>query len=264
MGEAGAGIGRTVRAGLAGWAPAMRSCWAALVAGAGLVLASRLLPHGLAVLAPLVAFAAIVLASGAVYRAIFAGPGGWHGLRWGREEWWLSAVFLLSSVILAVVAAVLLVIIGAVAVGVARSNAPGFDNGSLDAWRAALSGPAAIPASLPPLLSAILLAWLFLRLSLAPAATIEAGGVRVLSAFGATRGVVARLAGAGLVLTAPAAILLILSDRARGVAGFSRVWPVLELIDVLLLFFYVIPVWTTALVDVHRRPPATTLGTLAP
>ncbi|CAN5450208.1 hypothetical protein BH10PSE4_BH10PSE4_20230 [soil metagenome] len=258
MGEAGAGIGRTVRAGLAGWAPAMRSCWAALVASAGLAVASRVIPHGLTVLAPVVVFAAIVLASGAVYRATLAGPGGWHGLRWGREEWRLSAVFLLSLVILAVVAAVLLVIIGAVAVGVARSNAPGFDNGSLDAWRAALSGPAAIPASLPPLLSAILLGWLFLRLALAPAATIAAGGVKVLSAFGATRGLVPRLAGAGLVLMAPALILMVLLAR------LSRAWPILELFDVLLLFFYVIPVWVAALVDVHRRPPATTLGTLAP
>ncbi|WP_426033239.1 hypothetical protein [Caulobacter sp. DWP3-1-3b2] len=260
MGEASAGIERTVRAGLAGWAPALRSCWAALVAGAGLALASRFLPLSLSALTPMIIFAAIVLGSSAVYRVLLAGPGGWHGLRWGREEWRLSAVFLLSLVILAVVGAVLLVIIGAVAVGVARSNAPGFDNGSLDAWRAALSGPGAIPASLPPLLSAILLAWLFLRLSLAPAATIETGAVQVLSAFGRTRGAVPRLAAAGLALMAPAAILVIPLTRVLP-AG-----PIPDLIELLVLFFYVIPVWTVALVDVyrHQAAPATTLGTLAP
>jgi hypothetical protein len=86
MSEGSAAIGRTVRAGLAGWTPGVRTCGAALVAGAALSLLPRALPRDLAFLEPLVVFASIVLASGALYRAGLAGPGGWHGLRWGSSR----------------------------------------------------------------------------------------------------------------------------------------------------------------------------------
>lgn len=261
MSEGSAAIGRTVRAGLSGWTPGVRTSWAALAAGAVLSLLTRALPPGLAPLAPLFMIAAIVLASGALYRASFAGPAGWRGLRWAREEWRLSVVILLSLVIVAVVAAVLLVLIGGVAVGVARSNAPGFDNGSLEEWRLALSGPAAIPASLVPLASMIIMIWLFLRLSLAPAATVDLGKVQVLSAFGRSRGAVLTLAAAGAVLAGPAVILLIAIDYVGAIAGVSEDALVPQLVSVALLFFYLIPVWTSALVEVYRRQPVPTPGT---
>ena len=266
MSEGSAAIGRTVRAGLAGWAPGMRTCGAALVAGAVLSLLPRALPPQIAFLSLVLELVAATLAYGALYRAAFDGPRGWNGLRWGREEWRLLAVQLLLVVIFTVIAAVMVVVIGAVAVGVARTNAPGFDNGSLEAWRAALSGPAAAPASLPPLLSAILLTWLFLRLTLAPAATIDHGRIQVLSAFRLTRGVTLTLFVTGLVLVVPAIILAVALGYVRALVGLSQTAPLAQLVSVGLLFFYLIPVWTAALVDVYRHQvqPASTPGTAKP
>lgn len=256
MSEGSAAIGRTVRAGLTGWAPGVRACWAALVAGAVLGLLPGALPPGLAFLSLPLEFAATTLAYGALYRAAFDRPRGWNGLRWGADEWRLLAVQALITVILTVVAAVLAVLVGAVVVGIAKANAPGLDITSLEAWRAALDGPGAIPASLPPLLSMIVMIWLFLRLSLAPVATVAQGKVQVLSAFGLTRGVVLSLAVAGVVLAAPACILVAIIGYVRGIAGASEGVLVPQLVSVALLFFYLIPVWAAALVDVYRRQPA--------
>ena len=262
MSEGSPAIGRTVRAGLAGWGPGVRGCGAALVAGAGLSLLPRALPPSLAFLSPAFEFVAATLAYGALYRAAFDGPRGWNGLRWGREEWRLLAVQLLIAVVMTVVAAVMFVVVGAVALGVARSAAPNFDATSLQAWRAALSGPGGILASLAPLASLALLAWIGLRLALAPAATVAARRIQVLSAFGLTRGAVLTLLLAGLVLAAPAVIVTAALGYLRAVAGLAEPSWLPELASLALLFFYLIPVWTSALVDVYRRraPPTPTLG----
>ncbi|CAN5481589.1 hypothetical protein BH10PSE3_BH10PSE3_37110 [soil metagenome] len=261
MSEGSAAIGRTVRAGLSGWTPGVRTCWAALVAGAVLGLLPRALPPGLGFLSLPLEYSATTLAYGALYRAAFGGPAGWNGLRWGLVEWRLLAVQALITVILSVVAAVLAVLVGAVVVGIAKVNAPGLDITSVEAWRAALDGPGALPASLPPLLSMIVMIWLFLRLSLAPAATVDLGRVQVLSAFGRARGAVLALAVTGGVLAAPAVILVIAIGYVRAIAGFSDGALVPQLVSVALLFFYLIPVWTAALVEVYRRQPAPTPGT---
>jgi len=262
MGEGSATIGATVRAGMAGWSPGVRACWGALVGGALLGLLPRALPPGLAFLGLPLELAATTLAYGALYRAAFGGPAGWKGLRWGVQEWRLLAVQALITIILTVVMAVLAVLVGAVVVGIAKSNAPGLDITSLDAWRGALDGPGAMVASLPPLLSMAIMLWLFLRLSLAPAATVDLDRIQVLSAFGRTRGVVLVLAGAGAVLAAPALILVVAIGYLRAVAGLSEGALVPELVSVTVVFFYLIPVWTAALVDVYRRQPAPTPGTL--
>jgi len=262
MGERSAAIGRTVRAGMAGWAPGVGACWGALVAGAVLGLAPRALPPGLAFLSLALELAATTLAYGALYRLAFGGPAGWKGLRWGAAEWRLLAVQALITVILTVVAAVLAVLVAAVVVGVAKSNAPGLDITSVDAWRAALDGPGALAASLPPLLSTAIMIWLFLRLSLAPAATVDLGRIQVLSAFGRTRGAVLVLAAAGVVLATPAIILVLAIGRLQAIAGFSEGALVPMLVGVVVMFFYLIPVWTAALVDVYRLQPAPTPGTL--
>lgn len=260
MAEGSAAIGRTVRAGMAGWAPGLRTCWAALVAGAVLGLLPR--APGLTLFSLPLELAATTVAYGALYRHAFDGPAGFKGLRWGAVEWRLLAVQILVTVILTVVMAVLLVLVGAVVVGVAKSNAPGLDITSLDAWRAALGGPGALAASLPPLLSMAIMVWLFLRLSLAPAATVDLDRIQVLSAFGRTRGVVLVLTAAGAVLAAPAVILVVLIGYLRAIAGFAEGTLVPELVSVALVFFYLIPVWTAALVDVYRVQPAPTPGTL--
>lgn len=262
MGEGSAAIGRTVRAGMAGWAPGVRACWAALVAGAVLGLLPRALPPGLALLGLLLELAATTLAYGALYRAAFGKRAGWKGLRWGADEWRLLAVQALVTVILTVVVAVLAVLVGAVVVGVAKSNAPGLDIVSLDAWRGALNGPGALVVSLLPLMSMAIMVWLFLRLSLAPAATVDLGKIQVLSAFGRTRGVVLVLAAAGAVLAAPAVILVLVIGYLRAIAGFAEGSLIPELVSVALVFFYLIPVWTAALVDVYRLQPAPPPGTL--
>ena len=262
MSEGSSAIGRTVRAGLAGWTPGLRSCGAALAVGAGLGLVPRALPPGLGALGLPLELIAATLAYGALYRAAFAKSAGWKGLRWGADEWRLLAVQALIFVILTVVASVLAVLVGAVVVGVAKSSNPNLDIASLDAWRAAVHGPGAIPAGAPPLLSAAIMLWLFLRLSLAPAATVDLGRVQVLSAFGRSRGAVLTLAASGFVLAAPALILVVVIGYVRAVAGFAEGSLIPALVSVALLFFYLIPVWTAALVDVYRRQPAPTPGTL--
>ena len=262
MAEGSAAIGRTVRAGMAGWAPGLRTCWAALVVGAVLGLLPRALPPALGFLGLPLELAATTLAYGGLYRAAFGGPAGFKGLRWGAQEWRLLAVQVLVTVILTVVMAVLAVLVGAVVVGVAKSNAPDLDITSVDAWRGALDGPGAFAVSLAPVLSMAIMLWLFLRLSLAPAATVDLGRIQVLSAFGRTRGVVLVLAAAGTVLAAPAVILVVLIGYLRAIAGFAEGTLVPELVSVALVFFYLIPVWTAALVDVYRRQPAPTPGTL--
>ncbi|MBO9558517.1 MAG: hypothetical protein J7515_08010 [Caulobacter sp.] len=262
MSEGSATIGGTVRAGMAGWAPGVRTSWAALAAGAVLGLLPRALPPGLALLGLLLELAAATLAYGALYRHAFAGPLGWKGLRWGVEEWRLLAVQALVTIILTVVSAVLLVLVLAVVVGVAKVNQPDLDIISAGAWRAALNGPGAVPAGLVPLLSMVTIAWLFLRLSLAPAATVDLGKIQVLSAFGRTRGVVLVLAASGAVLAAPAIILVVAIGYLRAVAGFAEGALIPELVSVACVFFYLIPVWTAALIDVYRRQPAPPPGTL--
>jgi hypothetical protein len=261
MSEGSAAIGRTVRAGLSGWTPGVRTCWAALVAGAVVGLAPRALTPGLSFLALPLELVATTLAYGALYRTAFAGPRGWNGLRWGLVEWRLLAVQALITVILSVVAAVLAVLVGAVVVGVAKVNAPSLDITSVEAWRAALNGPGALPVSLVPLLSMIVMIWLFLRLSLAPAATVDIGRIQVLSAFGRSRGAVLALAVTGMVLAAPAIILVVALGYVRAIAGLPEDALVAQLVSVALLFFYLIPVWTAALVEVYRRQPAPTPGT---
>ncbi len=263
MGEGSAAIGRTVRAGIAGWAPGVRACWAALAAGAVLGLLPRVLPPGLGFLGLPLELAATTVAYGALYRTAFGGPAGWKGLRWGVQEWRLLAVQVLVTVILTIVAAVLAVLVAAVVVGVAKVNEPGLNITSVEAWRRALDGPGAVPVGLAPLLSMIVMIWLFLRLSLAPAATIDQDRIQVISAFGRSRGAVLILAAAGVVLAAPAIILAVAIGRFQAVMGFSEDVLVVEpLIAAAIFFFYLIPVWTAALVEVYRVQPAPAPGTL--
>lgn len=266
MSEGSAAIGRTVRAGLDGWAPGMRTCGVALVAGALFSLLPGALPPEIAFLGLVVEFAAATLAYGALYRAAFEGPRGWSGLRWGREEWRLLAVQLLITVVMTVMAAVMFVVIGGVALGVARSAAPGFDATSPEAWRMALSGPGGLLPAFVTLLSLAVLGWAGLRLALAPAATIDRGRIQVLSAFGLTRGAIVTLFLAGVVLFAPAIILAVSLGYARALIGLSRGGPLAHLLSVGLLFFYLIPVWTAALVDVYRHQvqPVAPPGTVKP
>lgn len=254
MSDGSVAIGATVRAGFAGLGPSVRACWAALLAALTITVLAHGLPpaaRGLAMIAEL--FAAVI-AYGALYRRAFDRPSGFAGLRWGAEELRLLGAHLLVGLLLTVIAAVLLLVIGAIALGVARANAPTFDAVSADAWRAALSsaGAGTVLAGLAPLLGLGIMIWLAARLSLAGAATVDQGGVRVLSAFPLTRGIALAVVVSTALLAAPMALAMaVLSLLGRWAGpGFDGV---LAIPAAALVYLYFAPVWTSALVHAYRR-----------
>jgi hypothetical protein len=157
-------------------------------------------------------------------------------------------------VLLFVVLAVLATVVGAIALGVARASAPGFDATSSEAWRAALSksGVGAVVAGAAPLVSLALLVWLTARLSLAAPASVDQGKVRVLSVFPLTRGVTVQVLVAGVVLAAPVVALVALSSLVGRWAGPGVNGP-LAVLGAAFLYLYLAPVWTGALVHVYRH-----------
>jgi hypothetical protein len=262
MTDGPAAIGATVRAGFSGLAPSVRACWAALLAAVLISVVSRALPPAVAGLALPIEIAAAVIAWGALYRRAFGRASGLAGLRWGMDEWRLLGAQALIAVFLFVVLAVLATVVGAVALGVARASAPGFDATSSEAWRAALSksGVGTIVAGAAPLLSLALLVWLGVRLSLAAPASIDQAQVRVLSAFPLTRGLVLQVFAAGVVLAAPVAALLLATGLVGRWAG-PGVNGLLAVLGAAFVYLYLAPVWTGALVHVyrHRQTPDGTL-----
>lgn len=247
-------IGATVRAGVASLGPSVRACWAALLTAVVISVLAWALPPALGGVAPLAQIIAVAVAYGALYRHAFGRAAGLAGLRWGLDEWRLLGVQALIAVFLFVVAAVLILVVGAIALGVARANAPGFDATSSQAWRDALAGagPGTIVAGAAPLLGLAVLIWLGARLSLSAAASVEQSGVRVLSAFPLTRGVTVQVLAAGLVLAAPVAALLAVSSLVGRWAG-PGLDGVLAALGAIFGYVYLAPVWTGALVHVYRR-----------
>ncbi|WP_421737036.1 hypothetical protein [Caulobacter sp.] len=254
MTDGSVAIGATVRAGLSGLLPSLRACWAALAVAVLISAISRLLPPAAGGLTLLVEIAAAVLASGALYRRAFGRQSGLAGLRWGMDEWRLLGAQLLIAALMLVVLAVLATVVGAIALGVARASAPGFDATSAQAWRDAFarSGLGGIVAGAAPLFSLCLLVWLCLRLSLSAPASVDQARVRVLSAFPLTRGVTPQLLGAGLVLALPVVALAGVSSLIGRWAGPGLDAP-LALLGAILLYLYLAPVWTGALVHVYRH-----------
>ncbi len=253
MTDGSVAIGATVRAGLAGLFPSLRACWAALAVAVLISAISRLLPPAAGGLTLLVEIAAAVL-DGLLHRRAFGRQGGLAGLRWGMDEWRLLGAQLLIAALLLLVVAVLAIVVGAIALGVARASAPGFDATSAPAWRDAFarSGLGGIVAGAAPLLSLCLLVWLCLRLSLSAAASVDQARVRVLSAFPLTRGVTPQLLGAGLLLALPVVALAGVSSLIGRWAGPGLDAP-LALLGAILLYLYLAPVWTGALVHVYRH-----------
>lgn len=244
----------TVRAGFSGLAPSVRACWAALLAAVLISASTQVLPVAVAGLALPIEIAAAVIAWGALYRRAFGRAGGVAGLRWGMDEWRLLGAQALIALLLFVVLAVLATVVGAVALGVARANAPGFDATSSEAWRAALSktGIGTIVAGAAPLLGLALLVWLGARLSLAAPASVDQARVRVLSAFPLTKGVTLQVVAAAAVLAAPVVAAMAVSGLVGRWAGPS-LNGVLALIGAAFLYLYLAPVWTGALVHVYRH-----------
>lgn len=245
MADGSASIGATLRAGFSDVTGAARDCWGALAFAAVLSVAAGLLPPGLRFVGALLAG---VIAQGALFRRAFDRAGGFKGLRWGRDEWRLLAAQLMILGLLFLIGAILMVIIGAVAMGVARTAAPDFDPGTIEGWRGAFAsaGPAGFVLSLVPLASFAVLVWLFLRLSLSAPATVEQAGVRVLSAFPLTRGHVPTLLVVGLAVVLP--VLIVSAALSAAPQG-----PVTSALLALCTYFYAMPAWTGALAHFYRR-----------
>ena len=254
MTDGSVAIGATVRAGLSGLGPSVRACWGALLAAVLISVVSSALPPALGGLALLFEIAAIVLVCGALYRRAFGKPAGLAGLGWGLDEWRLLGVQVLVAVFLFVVATVLILVVGAIALGVARANAPGFDATSSQAWRDALSGSGlgAIVAGAAPLVGLAVLIWLTVRLSLAGAATVDQSAVRVLSAYPLTRGVTLQVLAACMLLAAPVVLLVAFASLLGRWAG-PGLDGALAALGAVFGYAYLAPAWTGARVHVYRR-----------
>lgn len=249
-----AAVAATVRAGFSGLSPSVRACWAALIVAMLVSASTQVLPAPIAGLALPIEVAAAIVAWGALYRRAFGHPIGAAGLRWGMDEWRLLASQVLVVVLLFVVLSVLSTVVGAVALGVARASAPGFDATSAEAWKAALSksGIGTVVAGAAPLISLALLVWLAARLSLAAPATVDQSRIRVLSVFPLTKGVTLQVVAAGVVLAVPVMVLMALSSLVGRWAG-PGVNGLLALMGAAFLYLYLAPVWTGALVHIYRH-----------
>ena len=254
MADGSVAIGATVRAGFAGLGPSVRACWAALLVAVALSTVGQLLPPAITGLSLLTELAAAIVACGALYRRAFGRAAGFSGLRWGQDEWRLLAAQLLIGALFLLVLAILAVVVGGIALGVATTNAPGFDVTSSEAWQAALDGVSVgtILAGLAPLLSLALLLWLAARLSLAGPASVDQAGVKVLSAFSLTKGATPQILASALILAAPVVLLIALSSLVGRWTGPGFGAP-LAVLGAAFAYFYLVPVWTGALVDLYRR-----------
>jgi hypothetical protein len=174
------------------------------------------------------------------------------GLRWGRDEWRLLAAQLMILALFFLIGAILMVVVGAVAMGVARTAAPSFDPGTIAGWKAAFAsaGPAGVVLVLAPLASLAILIWLGLRLSFSAPATVDQSGVRVLSAFPLTKGRAPALFIVGLAIAAPLLVLSALLKLAP--SGGLAVAAVLALAT----YFYAMPAWTGSLAHLYRHRAA--------
>jgi hypothetical protein len=249
MTDGSAGVGPALRAGLSGVASAARDCWGALALAVAISIAAEALPSGARL--PL-ALLAGVIAQGALFRRAFDRPAGLKGLRWGRDEWRLLAAQLMILALFFLIGAILMVVVGAVAMGVARTAAPSFDPGTIAGWKAAFAsaGPAGFVLVLAPLASLAILIWLGLRLSFSAPATVDQSGVRVLSAFPLTKGRVLALFVVGVVIAAPIMALSVLLSMTP-----NRGLPVAAVLA-LATYFYAMPAWTGSLAHFYRHRAA--------
>ena len=114
MADGSASVGGALRAGLAEWRPALRTCWLALLLAGVLGVAAGWAPPGGRLIAGL---ATAVIVQGALYRRIFGRAPGLKGLRWGADEWRLLGAHLLVLCLIALIGAILLTVVGAVVLG---------------------------------------------------------------------------------------------------------------------------------------------------
>lgn len=135
-----------------------------------------------------VALLATLPAQGALYRLALARPGiGAAGLQWGRTEWRLLAVWLLSVLFMAVLGLLLFIALIASAYAVASAGA-GFVAAEPSTWSAAVDGRGRFGLGLVAVVGFAALLWARMRICLAPAASVARSQVQVLSTWPITRG----------------------------------------------------------------------------
>jgi hypothetical protein len=222
-----AGVGLGIAASGAAWrflAPAWRRAWAAMLIAGGLLggswalgLWSPLSPWRFETL--LVVAAAAAMAEGALYRVALGkdrpGPG---GLQWGRPEWRLSAVWVLTAAFLFVLGMLGCVVVLAMAFGMASAG-PGFVMAAPATWAGAVDVRGRIVVAAVSAVCLGGLIWAGTRVSLGGPASIDRDKVQLLATWAASRRLVLPilvgrlLLGAAPLGLAGAAILAVTSRR---------------------------------------------------
>jgi len=165
---------------------------------------------------------------GAVFRVAFADrhpadpafTPGHSGLQWRALEWRVLAASLLVTLLLLICAALGAVLVGALALGVIMNRSGGAPPATPEAALAALGpdGQRVVQLMLLVVLGAM--AYLYVRLSLALAATADTGKIKVLQSWPLTKGRSLRIFTALFVLQLPFFLVQIavtaLADSGRG------------------------------------------------
>jgi hypothetical protein len=211
--------------------------WGAIVLSGGLLgydvwsgAFDRGSPWRLAAL--LTCLAAFVVVDGALYRlALGTGKPGPGGLQWGRPEWRLSAVLLLSAVFLSVLGLLAFVVILAFAFGLASAG-HGFILALPMTWSHGVDARARLAMALVAGAAFAALAWAAARLSFGPAASVAMGQIQVLASWPKTRGMVLGIV-VGRVVIAVGALGIAGGVVFAAARSFPQSPPVLALASVI-------------------------------
>jgi hypothetical protein len=207
---------------------AWRGAWAALSLTAVATAAALTAIAGARGIVPaplwlLTAFASCLVARGALWRLALQherpGPG---GVQFGAVEGRLAAVASLTCAFLAILIALLFVALLCLAYA-AASAGRGFDAANVATWGKAVDARGRLMVSVATIAGAGAIILAAVRVSLAEAASVADGKVRVLSTWGLTRGRLAVIAGGNLLFAIPPAVALLAmpADVARAGLAWS-------------------------------------------
>lgn len=165
--------------------------------------------------------AAGLMAQGALLRTVYGAADrslepGLAGFQWGAVEWRLLGVVALRAMLFGLLGALLVTLFMAVYIGIASAEAgPGFAAATPERWRRTLDPIGWTVVSTIVLAGGAGLAWVGLRLFVAPAATVARSRVQLLSTWAMTRGHVLPTLAMAAVILAPAAAVVVLWAVAR-------------------------------------------------
>ena len=194
-------------------APAWRRAWAVLLLVMTLTVVDLAFPRLSG--GPLwsgLAWIAVLLARGALWRVTSKGRVGPGGLQLGAVEGRLALVWALSAVFLFVLGLLFFVVILGFAYAAASAGS-GFVASQIATWAPAVDSRGRIMVSVVGNFAAGLLTWAYIRISLAGAATAFEGRLMVLESWPLTRGRVLKILVTNAAIVALPAALLALRDR---------------------------------------------------